>query len=124
MKPLSRRAQKRNEHRVAYNEQHAQILRDALADLDGISEKRMFGGLCFLLNGNMICGVHKDGGMARVGKQNETAALELDGVDALSFTGRRMGGMVDLSDAAIEDNEIREAVLALAKQFVSPLPAK
>jgi hypothetical protein len=62
--------------------------------------------------------------MARVGKQNETAALELDGVDALSFTGRRMGGMVDLSDAAIEDNEIREAVLALAKQFVSPLPAK
>jgi TfoX/Sxy family transcriptional regulator of competence genes len=109
---------------VAYNEQHTQILRDALSQLDGISEKRMFGGLCFLLNGNMICGVHKDGGMARVGKQNETAALELDRVDPLSFTGRRMGGMVDLNDAAIEDDEVREAVLALAKQFVSPLPVK
>lgn len=109
---------------MAYNEQHAQILRDALSDLSGVSEKRMFGGLCFLLNGNMICGVHKDGGMARVGKQNEVAALELDGADPLSFTGRRMGGMVDLSEAAIEDDEIREAVLALAKQFVSPLPAK
>ena len=69
---------------MAFNEQHAQILRDALAGLAGISEKRMFGGLCFLLNGNMLCGVHKNGGMARVGKENETAALEWDGINPIS----------------------------------------
>lgn len=109
---------------MAYNEQHAQILREALSELDGISEKRMFGGLCFLLNGNMICGVHKDGGMARVGKHNETAALQLDGVAPLSFTGRRMGGMVDLSESAIENDEIRQTVLAFAEEFVGSLPAK
>ncbi|MFT4555661.1 MAG: hypothetical protein ACI92S_000993 [Planctomycetaceae bacterium] len=66
---------------MAYSEEHAQILRDALSDLSGVTEKKMFGGLCFMLNGNMLCGVHKDGGMARVGKDNEAAALELDGVE-------------------------------------------
>ena len=57
----------------------------------------MFGGLCFMLNGNMLCGVAKEGGMARVGKENEAAALELPGIEPLSFTGRKMGGMVDVN---------------------------
>ena len=109
---------------MAYDEDHANILRNALRNLDGVSEKRMFGGLCFLVNGNMICGVHKDGGMARVGKEHEAAALELDGIEPLSFTGRRMGGMVDLHDKAIEDSQILESVLALAKDFVLSLPPK
>ena len=84
----------------------------------------MFGGLCFLYRGNMICGVHKDGGMARVGKDLEADALEWQGVTPLSFTGRPMGGMVDMDFEAIEDDEIREAVLQLAKTFVGSLPAK
>ena len=109
---------------MAYSEEHAQILRGALSGLGGISERRMFGGLCFLLNGNMLCGVHKDGGMARVGKENEVAALEWDGIDPLSFTGRPMRGLVDMSHAAIEDDEIRDAVLSLAKKFVGSLPPK
>jgi TfoX/Sxy family transcriptional regulator of competence genes len=109
---------------MAYSEELAQILRDALSDVDGITEKKMFGGLCFLLNGNMLCGVHKNGGMARVGKDNEAAALELDGVEPLSFTGRRMGGMVDVSEAAIAHPGIRDAVLTLARDFVESLPAK
>ena len=109
---------------MAYSEELAQILRDALSDVDGITEKKMFGGLCFLLNGNMLCGVHKNGGMARVGKDNEAAALELDGVEPLSFTGRRMGGMVDVSEAAIAHPGIRDAVLTLARDFDESLPAK
>ena len=109
---------------MAYSESQARTLRDALADTDGISEKKMFGGLCFLLNGNMICGVHKDGGMARVGKEHESAALRLPGVDPLSFTGRPMGGMVDLSAAAIRNSATRSAVLQLALDFVGSLPTK
>ena len=109
---------------MSYSEQQAQVLRDALAELDGVSEKAMFGGLCFLLNGNMLCGVHKSGGMARVGKHNEAAALKIDGVDPLSFTGRKMGGLVELTDAALEDRETRAAVLDLAREFVGSLPAK
>lgn len=87
---------------MSFDEKHAQVFRKALSGLDGITEKRMFGGLCFLLNGNMLCGVHKDGGMARVGKDNEADALEIDGVDPLSFTGRPMGGMVEMTEAAIK----------------------
>jgi len=109
---------------VTYDQRQAQILRKELADLDGVSEKKMFGGLCFLLNGNMICGVHKAGGMARVGKEFEAAALKLDGVDPLSFTGRKMGGMVDISDEALRHGPTRRAVLELAKEFVSSLPPK
>ena len=65
---------------MACSEELAQLLRDALSNVAGITEKKMFGGLCFMLNGHMLCGVHKDGGMARVGKDNEAAALEIDSV--------------------------------------------
>ena len=109
---------------MAFNESNAAIMRDALFDLTGITEKRMFGGLCFLLNGNMLCGVQKDGGMARVGKGNEAAALELPGVAPLPFTGRKMGGLVEMDDAAVEDADTLAAVLELAKQFVAPMPPK
>lgn len=109
---------------MAYDEQHAQIFREALRKLDGITEKKMFGGLCFLLNGNMLCGVHRDGGMARVGKEFEATALELDGVDPLSFTGRRMGGLVELTEAALKNRKTRDIVLSLAEEFVGALPAR
>lgn len=109
---------------MAYNEVYAGLLRDELATLDGVTEKRMFGGLCFMLNGNMLCGVDKNGGMARVGKDNESAALELDGVEPLSFTGRKMGGMVDVNPEAMENDETLRAVLALAREFVESLPPK
>lgn len=109
---------------MAYDEGQAQILRDALSDLDGITEKKMFGGLCFMWRGNMLCGVHAKGGMARVGKENIDRALKIDGVAPLSFTGRPMGGMVDVSDEAYEDDQRRDAVLALAKEFVGAMPPK
>jgi TfoX/Sxy family transcriptional regulator of competence genes len=109
---------------MAFSAEHATIFRRALARVAGISEKQMFGGLCFLLNGNMLCGVHQTGCMARVGKDQESIALNIDGVQPLSFTGRKMGGMVDISFAAIEDRASRAAILKLAKDYVSALPAK
>ena len=109
---------------MAYDEGLAQTLRDALAGADGITEKKMFGGLCFLLNGNMLCGVHAKGGMARVGKALEAEALAMDGVSPLSFTGRPMGGMVDVADSVFEDDAKREKILALARAFVGDLPPK
>ena len=60
---------------MAYDEGLAELMRGDLAGVPGITEKKMFGGLCFLLDGNMLCGVHKGGGMFRVGKDNEAAAL-------------------------------------------------
>jgi len=109
---------------MAYDEGHATLMREELADIEGISEKKMFGGLCFLLHGNMVCGVHKDGGMARVGKTREAEALEIEGVDPLSFTGRKMGGMVDLSEDLLGDDTRRAQVIALALTNAQSLPPK
>lgn len=109
---------------MAYDEGHATLMREDLIDIDGISEKKMFGGLCFLHYGNMVCGVHKGGGMARVGKDREAEALKIDGVDPLSFTGRKMGGMVDLSEELLADDTLRAQVLALALTNARSLPPK
>lgn len=109
---------------MAYDEGHAQILRDLLSQTDGITEKKMFGGFCFMQNGNMLCGVHKDGGMFRVGKENEEAALAVNGVDPLSFTGRKMGGMVDISEDTLGDEEALLSLLSLADTFVGRMPSK
>ena len=109
---------------MAYDEGLAQILRDHLAGWPGIAEKRMFGGIVFMLNGNMLCGVHAGGGMFRVGKDGEAAALAVEGARPMDFTGRRMGGFVDVSDAALRDDDRRAALMDLALAFVAPLPAK
>lgn len=109
---------------MAYDEGMAQLLRDDLAEQTGITEKRMFGGLCFMLNGNMLCGVGTSAPMFRVGKINEPAALKLDGVGPLTFTKRKMGGMVEMEDTFFVEDDPRAACLALALDFVSNLPSK
>ncbi len=80
---------------MAYDERHGQLLREELAGLSGIIEKTMFSDLCFLLNGNMICGVHRNGGMARVGKELEGAALELDGVEHKIMRESELLGVIE-----------------------------
>lgn len=109
---------------MAYDQGLAEILREELAETPGISEKKMFGGLCFLLHGNMLCGVHKDGGMFRVGKDREAEALAVPGADPLSFTGRKMGGMVEVTDAVMGQDDTRAALLTLALAFAKTLPPK
>ena len=109
---------------MAYDEGLVEILRSDLADLAGISERRMFGGLCFMLDGNMLCGVHKGGGMFRVGKDAQGTALAIEGAAPMAFTGRPMGGMIDVTDAALADDARRAAWLRLALDFVGALPGK
>jgi TfoX/Sxy family transcriptional regulator of competence genes len=109
---------------MAYDAGLAEVLRDALADAPGITEKRMFGGLCFLMHGNMLCGVHSGGAMFRVGKAREAEALAIPGARAMTFTGRRMGGMIEVADEAMGDRQAVARWLTLAREFVGPMPAK
>ena len=104
---------------MPYDEGLAEIMRSELAAMEGITERKMFGGLCFQLHGNMVCGVHKDGGMARVGKEREEEALKIDGVAPLSFTGRKMGGLVDVTDDLLADDTRRATLMTLAMEFVA-----
>ncbi len=109
---------------MAHDEGMVQLLRDDLVDEPGITERKMFGGLCFMLNGNMLCGASAKGNMFRVGKDREAAAHAIPGAGPMQFTGRRMGGMIDVTDAAFQDDTRRGQWLALALTNARALPAK
>ncbi|MEH6526586.1 MAG: TfoX/Sxy family protein [Sneathiella sp.] len=100
-----------------------ELLREALLSHSGVTEKKMFGGICFLLNGNMLCGTGIDRVMFRVGKELEAEAVARAGAQAMEMGGRKMGGLVWVElDAALEtglDNWI-----SLANKFVGSLPPK
>lgn len=108
---------------MAYDPGLAQTLRDALAE-HSVTEKKMFGGLAFLLEGHMVCGVHKGGAMVRVGKDHYQSALTLPGVTPMMFTGKPMVAMVDVSDATVEDDTLRGRLLDMALATVRLLPPK
>ena len=109
---------------MAHDEGLAQLLRDDLIDVAGISERNMFGGLSFMLNGNMLCGVSPRGCMFRVGKELEAEARAIDGAGPMNFTGRPMGGMIDVTEEAFQDDARRALWLALSLTNARSLPAK
>ena len=109
---------------MAYDEGLAEIMRTDLAGAGHIEEKRMFGGLCFMLDGHMLCGVHKDGAMFRVGKERHAAALAIEGASEMAMTGRKMGGLVDVTDEAAADDTRRTQWMALSMENVRSLPPR
>ena len=108
---------------MAFSELIADTMRADIGVEPGITEKKMFGGLAFMLHGNMVCGVNKGGGMYRVGKEQEAAALDL-GALPLSFTGRKMGGMVELDTGGFEDDALRAKLTELSLAHAASLPPK
>jgi TfoX N-terminal domain. len=110
---------------MAYDEAMAELLRLDLAQVAGITERRMFGGLMFFRDGHMLIGVSgRGGGLARVGPAQIDAALALDGVSRMTMGGRTMKGFVRLDDAAMDDEGLRDRLLAMALDFVAGLPPK
>ncbi len=99
------------------------LMRDDLADID-VTETRMFGGIAFMHRGNMLCGVHGDHAMFRVGKPRMDAAFAIEGTGPMAFTGRPMGGFVEADADLMSDDTRREALLALALENARELPAK
>lgn len=108
---------------MAYNETLANRVRDVLTSQSNITEKKMFGGLAFMLNGNMVCGVTKDDLMLRVGAENYADALKQPGARQMDMGGRPMKSMVFVSGSELTDEELAERVNACAR-FASGLPPK
>ncbi|MDH3704094.1 MAG: TfoX/Sxy family protein [Alphaproteobacteria bacterium] len=113
---------------MAYDEILTRRFRDALDDTSAVTEKKMMGGVCFLLNGNMIGGADRtksgDGRfMFRVGKDNEAEALSRKGATVMEQGGRRMGGLIFVDEKACDDEALKSWV-ELALSFVSTLPPK
>jgi hypothetical protein len=98
-------------------------LRVALGARRGLAEKRMFGGMCFLLRGNMLCGTGKPGYMFRVGKEAHRAALSRKGAKAMRIDGRAFQGFIWVDPGECGARELKSWI-ALAAGYVATLPAK
>jgi TfoX/Sxy family transcriptional regulator of competence genes len=109
---------------MAYDEGLAERLREAMEDVPGISAKKMFGGLCFLVSGHMCCGIVKDELMVRVGPDVYDECLGLPHAREMDFTGRAMKGMIYVATDGFEDDEDLEAWVGRGVAFASSLPPK
>jgi TfoX/Sxy family transcriptional regulator of competence genes len=109
---------------MAFDEGLAQRLRERLAGTGELAERRMFGGLSFLVDGNMCVGVMGDELIARVGLEATAAALERPGSRLFDFTGRPMKGWVTVEPDALEDDDALAGWVALALAYVRTLPPK
>ena len=89
-----------------------------------ITEKRMFGGITFLLNGNMLCCASKQGLMVRVGKEAETAALSRPYARPCLGAGRPMAGFIMVEPAGIAESNVLSQWLEMARAYVGRLPPK
>ena len=108
---------------MAYDPELAERMRVTLKRWRGIEEKKMFGGYCWMLNGNMLCGVEVGRFMFRVGKELEAVALARPGASPMDITGRPMRGFVWVKARELEGKALRDW-LKLAKQYVDTLPPK
>jgi TfoX N-terminal domain len=109
---------------MARDEGLEELLREDLGDIRGLSEKTMFGGRAWLLNGNLLCGARQDGMLARLGKDKDGWALALADIAPMISRSRRMPGWVRAGPDAFGDDRLRRKLLDAALTFVRSLPAK
>ena len=109
---------------MAFDEAVAGRVRDALAGLPDVVEKRMFGGMAFMVRGNMCCGVIGDRLMLRVGPKRYETALSRPHAKAMDITGRPMKGMVYVEPAGFASSRDLKTWIERAMEFALSLPAK
>jgi hypothetical protein len=107
---------------MAYDEQLAQRIRDVVGDEPGIDEKRMFGGLAVLLDGNMAVGVSGDELMVRVGVDDFDEALTNEGVRPFEMSGNRMNGWILVGGEGIAEDEGLARWIDVGMIFAGLLP--
>ncbi len=108
---------------MAYDEQLATRIRDVLSHRPEVVEKRMFGGLCFMVNGAMCCGLTATDFMVRVGPDQYEAALTRPHARPMDFTGRPLRGMVYVAPEGLRTKAALAAWVDRALAFVLATPA-
>jgi TfoX/Sxy family transcriptional regulator of competence genes len=109
---------------MAYDEMLGLRIRAALGVQPGLVEKKMFGGIGFLLNGNMACGVHRDNLIVRVGPENHAAALARPHTRPFDMTGRPMAGWIMVEPEGCATEPALMAWLEEGLDFARSLPEK
>jgi hypothetical protein len=109
---------------MAFNEALAERIRKGLARRKGIEEKKMFGGIGFLLSGNLLVGVWKDSLIVRLGDDQGEEALKEPHVSEFNITGRSMKGWVLVAPEGVGDDDQLSGWIQRAVKFVGKLPGE
>jgi len=109
---------------MAYDEGLAERLREQFKEQSGVEEKKMFGGMSFMVSGHMCCGVIGDKLMARVGPDNYEKSLSKKYVKEMDFTGKPLKGMVYVESPGISEDEDLVYWIDRCMEFVRTLPPK
>jgi len=109
---------------VAYDDELARRVREHFGRRRQVVEKRMFGGLAFMLRGHMCCGVVGDDLMVRVGAGAYDSAVEQPHARPMDFTGKPLRGFVYVGPKGTASAEDLERWIDTAVKFVQSLPAK
>jgi TfoX/Sxy family transcriptional regulator of competence genes len=109
---------------MAYNEQIEVRTKKIVSKWKDTGDKKMFGGVCHLLNGKMFCGVYKDFLILRLGEENSKDALNLPFVRLFDITGRPMKGWVMVERGGFGSDDELRSWLNKAKEYVKALRSK
>lgn len=109
---------------MAYDEGLAHRIREVLADQPGLTEKKMFGGIAFMVQGNMACGVSGEEMMVRISPDETDSAVSHPHVRPFDMTGRPMKGWVLVAAGGYEADEDLEAWVRRGVDFALSLPPK
>jgi TfoX/Sxy family transcriptional regulator of competence genes len=109
---------------MAYNELLTQRIREILNNTTGITEKKMFGGVGFMLLGNMVCGVNQDDLIVRVGSDKHAEALSRPHTRVFDMTGKPMSGWIRVSAEGYTSDEELKGWVRLGLDCGRSLPPK
>ncbi len=109
---------------MAYSEKLAERVHAILDDEPRLVERKMFGGIAFMLRGNMCCGVVGEDLMVRVGPEGYEAALARPQAREMDFTGRPMRGMVYVAAAGLQSKRALKSWVDRGAAYALSLPAK
>jgi TfoX/Sxy family transcriptional regulator of competence genes len=109
---------------MAYDETLARRIRRSIGDRDGIVEKKMFGGLGFLLHGNMSCGIHGDELIVRIDPSATEGALAEPGTRVFDITGRPMKGWLLVGGTVLLQDDVLADWVQRSLDFAASLPPK
>lgn len=109
---------------MAYDEELAERVREALADAADYREQKMFGGVAFMVSDHMVCGIAGGDLMVRLGGEGAAHALAEPHVRPMEFTGRPMRSIIRVSPGGLGSDEELTRWVEAARAFVATLPPK
>ena len=109
---------------MPYDEELETRIKGVVSAWENTDAKKMFGGICHLMNGNTFCGVHKEFLILRLGEEAAQGALRKADVRPFDITGRPMKGWVMVARGGFKTDKALKAWLHKARDFVRTLPAK